>query len=127
MPSVHRVRTPTLPRSAAPPLYSPPSPIYHPDPTPSPASTNIVNSPAHCSDGSVIINPDCPRPVTPVFKSQSVLTFPKLPKVCQNDRNKQKLWQKIQSELSKELFKFCKEVTENISTYNQLSGLCCKM
>ena len=32
----------------------------------------------------------------------------------------QKLWQKIQSELSKELFNFCKDVTENISTYSQL-------
>ena len=113
-------RTPTLPRPAAPPPYSPPSPIYCPDPTPSPASTNIVNSPAQCSGGSVIINPDRPRPATPVFKRQSVLTLPKLPKVCENDRNKQKLWQKIQSELSKELFKFCKDVTENIGTYSQL-------
>ena len=43
-----------------------------------------------------------------------------MPNVCENDRNKQKLWQKIQSELSKELFKFCKDVTENISTYSQL-------
>ena len=70
-PQVRRVRTPTLPRPAAPPPYLPPSPISHPDPTPSPASTNIVNSPAHCSGGSVIINPDCPRPATLVFKTVS--------------------------------------------------------
>ena len=58
-PSVHcHVRTPTPPGPAAPPPYLPPSPIYCPDPTPSPASANIVNSPAHCSGGSVIINPD---------------------------------------------------------------------
>ena len=37
-----------------------------------------------------------------------------------NDRNKPKLWQKVQSELSKELFRFCKDITENISTYSQL-------
>ena len=79
-----------------------------------------MNSPAHCSGGSVIINPDHPRPGTPVFKRQSVLTLLKMPNVHENDRNKQKLWQKIQSKLSKELFKFCKDVTENIGTYSQL-------
>ena len=104
----------------APPPYLPLSPLYCPDPTPSPASANIVNSPAHCSGGSIIINPECPRPGTPVFKRQSVLTLPKRPNVCENDRNNQKLWQKIQSELSKELFQFCKDVTENIGTYSQL-------
>ena len=102
------------------PPYSPPSPIYRPDPTPSPASTNIVNSSAHCSGGSVVINPECPRPGTPVFKRQSVLTLPKRPNVRENDRSNQKLWQTIQSELSKELFKFCKDITENIGTYSQL-------
>ena len=95
LPSVHHVRTTTPLRPAAPPPYLPPSPIYCPDPTPSPASTNIVNSPAHCSGGSVILNPECPRPGTPVFKRQSVLTLRKIPNVHDNDRNKQKLWQKI--------------------------------
>ena len=90
MPQVRQVRTPTPPRPVPPPPYSPPSPIYRPDPTPSPANTSIVNSPAQCSGGSVIINPDHPRLATPVFKRQSVLTFPKLPKVRENDRNKQK-------------------------------------
>ena len=79
-----------------------------------------MNSPAQCSGGSVIINPDCPRLATPVFKRQSVLTLPKLPKVREKVRNKQKLWQEVQSELLKELFKFCKDVTENIGTYSQL-------
>ena len=45
-----------------------------------------------------------------------MLTLRKMPKV----HNDQKLWQKIQSELSKELFQFCKDVTENIGTYSQL-------
>ena len=120
MTPVRHVSTPALPGPVAPPPYSPLPPIYHPDPTPSPASTNVVNSPAHCSGGSVIINPQCPRTGASVFKHQSALTLPKRPDVRANDRNEQKLWQKIQSELSKELYKFCKEVTENISTYSQL-------
>ena len=98
--------------------------VYHPDPTPSPAGANIAttpvvsgNSPGNCSGGSVIIDPGHPRPGTPVFKRQSMLTLRKMPKVKEND---QKLWQKIQSELSKELFRFCKDVTENIGTYSQL-------
>ena len=48
------------------------------------------------------------------------MTLPKRPNVHENDRNKQKLWQKVQSELSKELSKFCKDITENIGTYSQL-------
>ena len=45
-----------------------------------------------------------------------MLTIRKRPKASTD----QKLWQKIQSELSKELFQFCKDVTENIGTYSQL-------
>ena len=122
-PTVRRVGTLTPSSPVPPPPYTPPSPVYHPDPTPSPASANIDTSPVvgenstrNCSGGSVIIHPGCPRPGTPVFKRQSVLTHRKMPKVC----NDQKLWQKIQSELSKELFRFCKDVTENIGTYSQL-------
>ena len=62
---VRRVITPASPGPVAPPPYSPPTPIYRPDPTPSPAGTNIVNSPTHCSGGSVVINPERPRPDTP--------------------------------------------------------------
>ena len=119
-PSVSHVRTLTPPGPAAPPPYLPPSPIYFPDPYPSPARANIVNSPGHCSGGSVIINADHPGPGTPVFKRQSVLTLRKMPNVHEYDKNDNKLWQPIQSELSKELFKFCKDVTENIGTYDQL-------
>ena len=119
-PLIRGIRTSTPPGPAAPPPYLPPTPIYCPDPTPSPASTNIVNSPAHCSGGSVIINPECPRPKTPTFKRQSVLTPPKRPNLCENDRNQPKLWQKVQSELPKELFWFCKDITENIGTNDQL-------
>ena len=119
-PLIHRIRTPTLPGPAAPPPYSPPTPIYHPDPTPSPASTNIVNPPSHCSGGSVIINPDHPWSATPVFKRQSVLTLKKNPNAHTNDENNVKLLQKIQSKLCKELVKFCKDVTENIGTSAQL-------
>ena len=122
-PTVRHVTIPTLPGLVPPPPYSPSSPVYRPDPTPSPTSANIVNmpvvsgtSPGNCSVGSVIIDPGRPRPGTPVFKRQSVLTLRKMPKV----QNEQKLWQKIQSELSKELFWFCKDVTENIGTYSQL-------
>ena len=42
------------------------------------------------------------------------MTLPKRPNVYENDRNQPKLWQKVQSELSKELSRFCKEITENI-------------
>ena len=104
-PLIWRISTATLPGPAAPPPYLPPTPIYHPDPTPSPASTNIVNPPSHCSGGSVIINPDRPRPTTPVFKRQSVLTLKKKPNAHKNDENNVKRWQKIQSELCKELVK----------------------
>ena len=55
---VRRVSTPASPGPVAPPPYSPPTPIYHPDPTPSLAGTNIVNSPVHCSGESVVINPE---------------------------------------------------------------------
>ena len=79
MTPVRCVSTPASPGPVAPPPYSPPSLIYCPDPTPSLASRNIVNSPAHCSGGSVIIIPECPRPETPVFNRQSVLTLPKGP------------------------------------------------
>ena len=114
---VRHASTPTPPGPVALPPYSPPTPIYCPDSTPSLAGTNIVYSPAHCSGGSVIINSDRPRLATPVFKRQSVLTLPKRPNVCENDRNKPKLWQKVQSELLKELFS---DITENIGTYSQL-------
>ena len=125
-PLVHQVRTLTPPGPVAPPPYSPPTPIYCPDHTPNPASTNIVNSPAHCSDGSVIINPDCQRSKTPVFKRQSVLTLKKKPKAHKNNENKVKRWQKVQSELSKELLKFSKDVMENIGTYDQLVNFAMK-
>ena len=47
-----------------------------------------------------------------------MLTLNKIPpKAHENDK---KLWQQIQSELSKELFRLCKDVTENIGTYDQL-------
>ena len=48
------------------------------------------------------------------------MTLPKRPNVHENVRRTQKLWQTIQSELSKELSKFCNDITENISTYGQL-------
>ena len=102
---IRQVSTPTPPGPVAPPPYLPPTPIYHPDPTPSPASTNIVNSPAHCSGGSVVINPERPRSKMPVFKRQSVLTLKKKPNARKNDENTVKWWQKVQNELSKELLK----------------------
>ena len=121
----HCVRSLTLPRPAAPPLYSPPSPIYHPDPTPSPAGANLVHTPlvdessqGNCSGGSVIIDSGCPKPGKKVFKRQSMLTLRKVPKVSNSDDRK--LWQQVQSELSKVLYGFCKDVTENIGTYDQL-------
>ena len=119
-PIIHHVSTPTPPEPVAPPPYSPPTPIYCPDPTPSPASTNIVNSPAHYSGGSVIINPEHPRLKIPVFKRQSILTLKKRPNYQQTDDNEVKQWQKVQSELSKELLKFSKDIMENIGTYEQL-------
>ena len=75
------------------------------------------NSPGNCAGVSVCIDPDCPRPANMVFKRQSMFTLRKMPKAHENDN---KLWQQIQSELSKELFRFCKDVTENIGTYNQI-------
>ena len=125
-PLICQVRTPTPPGPVAPPPYSPPTPIYCPDPTPSPASTNIVNSPAHCSGGSVIINPEHQRSKTPVFKRQSVLTLKKKPNAHKNDENNVKQWQKVQSKLSKELLKFSKDVTENIGRYDQLVEIAVK-
>ena len=100
-----------------PPPYSPPSPIYRPDPTPSPASVNVVNSPGHCSGGSVIINPPRPRSGASVFKRQSALT-PQSPN--DNNRIEPKSWERIQNDLSTELRRFCKEITENIGTHSQL-------
>ena len=114
---VRCVSTPASPGPVALPPYSPPTPIYRPDPTPSPASTNLVTSPGQCSGGSVIINPQHPRAGASVFKCQSALTLPKRSNV---DRNEPKLWEKIQRELLKELSRFCKEITENIGNYGQL-------
>ena len=54
------------------------------------------------------------------IQKKSVLTLLKRPNVHENDRSNQKLWQTIQSELSKELFRFSKDITANIGTYNQL-------
>ena len=79
-----------------------------------------MNPPSHCSGGSVIINPDRPRSATPVFKRLSVLTLKKKPNTHKNVENNVKWWQKIQSELCKELVKFCKDVTENIGTNDQI-------
>ena len=117
---VRHVSTPASPGPVAPPPYSPPTPIYRPEPTPSPVNTNVVNSPAHCSSGSVSINPQCPRMGALVFKCQSALTLPKSPNVCEIYRNEPKLWEEIQIKLPKELSRFCKEITENIGTYSQL-------
>ena len=110
-PTVRHVSTPTLPGPVPPPPYSPPSPVYHPDPTPSPAGTNVANTPVvggnlpgNCSGGSVIIDPGCPRPGMPVFKTQSMLTLRKVPQV----RNDQKLWQKIQVSFPKNFSGFVK-------------------
>ena len=121
MPLVRHVRTPTPPRPAALLPYSPPSPIYCPDPTPSPPSTSIVNS-EQCSGGSVSISPERPRTRTgaSVYKSQSALTPPKSPNASIIARKELKLWEKIQIELPKDLSRFCKEVTENIGTYSDL-------
>ena len=64
-PTIHHVRTPTLPRPASPPPYSPPSPMYRPDPTPSPASTNMPapgeNSPGNCASGFASVNGTKPQ------------------------------------------------------------------
>ena len=121
MTPVRCVSTPASPGPVAPPPYSPPTPIYRPDPSPSPVpspvSTNVATSPGHCSGGSVIINPQCPRAGASVFKCQSVLILPKRSNV---NRNEPKLWEKIQKELPKELSRFCKEITENIGNYGQL-------
>ena len=117
-PLVRHVRTPTPPRPAAPPPYSPPSPIYRPDPTPSPPG-NIVNT-AQCSGGSVSISPQCPRTGASVYKTQSALTPPRYPNVSKPARTELKLWEKIQIELPKDLSRFCKEVTENIGNYSDL-------
>ena len=121
MTPVRCVSTPALPGPVAPPPYSPPTPIYRPDPSPSPVpspvSANVTPSPGQCSGGSVIINPQCPRAGASVFKHQSALTLPKGSNV---DRNEPKLWEKIQTELPKELSRFCKEIMENIGNYSQL-------
>ena len=97
-PTVRHVGTLIPSSPVPPPPYTPLSPVYCPDPTPSPASANIETSPVvgenstgNCSGGSVIIDPGHSRPGTPVFKRQSMLTLRKMPKVC----NDQKLWQKI--------------------------------
>ena len=123
---VRRVSTPALPGPVAPPPYSPPTPIYRPEPTPSPVHTNVVNSPGHSSGGSVSITPQHPRMGASVFKCQSALTLPKRPNVCQVDRNDPKLWEKIQIELPKELSRFCKEITQNIGNYSQLVDFAAK-
>ena len=122
-PTVRCVSTPALPGPVSPPPYSPP----HQSTAQTPLQAQLVQilrmsqllveiHQEKCSGGSVIIDPGQPRPGNPVFKRQSVLTLREMPKAC----NDQKLWQKIQSELSKELFQFCKDVTENIGTYSQL-------
>ena len=49
-----------------------------------------------------------------------MLTLKKRPNDHKTDENDVKLWQKTQSQLSKELLKFSKDVMENIGTYNQL-------
>ena len=102
MPSIHHVRTLTLPRPASPPPYSSPSPVYCPDPTPSPASTNMPtpggNSPGNCPSGSADLSTGHLTPEHSVFKRQTVLTARKVPKNHESDT---KLWQQIQSELSK--------------------------
>ena len=127
-PSLCRVGTPTPPRPASPPPYSPPSPIYCPDPTPSPAKTNTPsgqtasptpggNSPGNSPGGSTNVNTGQKPPETTVFKRHTVL-IPR--KVANNHLGATKLWQQIQSELSKEPFKFCRDITENIVTYDQL-------
>ena len=77
-PTVSHVSGPwTPPRPITPPPYSPVSPVYCPDPTPSLTNANIVNiantstggnSPGNCSGGSVIIDPGHPRPGNTVFK-----------------------------------------------------------
>ena len=36
------------------------------------------------------------------------------------------MWEKIQRELPKELYRFCKEITENIGTYSQLVNFAAK-
>ena len=117
MTPIRRVSTPASPGPVAPPPYSPPSPIYRPDPTPSPTSVNVVNSPGHCSGGSVIINPPRPRAGASVFKRQSALT-PQSPN--EDNRIEPKSWERIQKDLSTELRRFCKEITENIGTHSQL-------
>ena len=56
-------------------------------------------------------------PETTVFKRHTVL-IPR--KASNNSLWATKLWQQIQSELSKEPFKFCRDITENIVTHDQL-------
>ena len=62
----------------------------------------------------------------PVFKRQSVLTLKKRPNNQKNGENGKKPWQKVQSELRKELLKFSKDVVENIGTYGQLAKFAMK-
>ena len=119
MTPIRCVCTPASPGPVAVPPYSPPSPIYRPDPTPSPPSINIVNS-AQCSGGSVSISPQRPWTGASVYKTKSALTPPKSSNVTSPARNELKLWEKVQIELPKELSWFCKEVTENIGTYSDL-------
>ena len=63
-PTIHHVRTPTLPRLTSPPLINH---LHHdcPDPTPSPASANIPtpgeNSPENCASGSASVNDQKPQ------------------------------------------------------------------
>ena len=123
-PSLHHVRTPTLPRPASPPPYSPPSPLYCPDPTPSPARTNTPScqtaSPVpneNTLSGSGKMNTGRKTSETTVFKRHTVLISSK---ACKNHQEATKLWQQIENELPKELLKFCHKITENIMTYDQL-------
>ena len=74
-PSLHHVRTATLPQPASPPPYSPPSPLYCLNPTPSPARTNTPSwqtaSPVSSENtpiGSGNMNTGCKTPETTVFK-----------------------------------------------------------
>ena len=123
-PSVSHVRTPTPPRPASPPPYSPPTPIYWPDPSPSPARTNTpshqaaspVPSPNAASE-SENLNTGQKTPETTVFKRHTVLIPSKTSK---KSPELGKFWQQIQKDMPKELLKFCQEITENIVTYDQL-------
>ena len=104
---------------------------YHqPDPTPSPArkitpsnqTASLVpseNAPSETEN----VHTGQKTPENTVFKRHTILIPSKTSK---KSPELGKFWQQIEKDLPKELLKFCKEITENIVTYDQLVNFAVK-